>query len=123
MYQAMRETRPHRRAIPPEEVSATLSKEAAEGRLDAAAVEAVLAAASDRDLWDRTSRTGGLSVAEIDVLGLAARGRTEKQIAATLELPVREVREHLQHVYDKIGVGTRAGAAMFAMRHGMIGYE
>jgi HD-GYP domain-containing protein (c-di-GMP phosphodiesterase class II) len=123
MYQAMRETRPHRRAISEAEVSATLTKEAEAGRLDGAAVEAVLAAAEQRDMWDVTSRSGGLSVAEIDVLRLAARGRTDREIAATLELPIREVREHLQHVYDKIGVGTRAGAAMFAMRHGMIGTE
>jgi HD-GYP domain-containing protein (c-di-GMP phosphodiesterase class II) len=123
MYQAMRESRPHRRAISEAEVSATLTKEAEAGRLDSAAVDAVLSAAEQRDVWDVTSRSGGLSVAEVDVLRLAARGRTDKEIAATLELPVRTVREHLQHVYDKIGVGTRAGAAMFAMRHGMVGTE
>jgi HD-GYP domain-containing protein (c-di-GMP phosphodiesterase class II) len=123
MYQAMRETRPYRQAIAPGEVSATLNKEAEAGRLDRAAVEAVLAAAGERDQWDRASRSGGLSVSEIDVLGLAARGRTDREIARTLEMSVREVREHLQHIYDKIGVGTRAGAALFAMRHGMIGNE
>jgi len=123
MYQAMRETRPHRQAIAPSEVSAMLSKEAEAGRLDREAVEAVLAAAGDRDQWERSSRSGGLSTAEIDVLGLVARGRTDKEVARTLELSAGEVREHLQHIYDKIGVGTRAGAALFAMRHGMIGTE
>src|SRR4029077_16715140 len=86
MYQAMRENPPHRRAISPGEVSSVLTKEAEAGRLDGAAVDAVLAAAGERDLWERASRSGGLSVAEIDVLGLAARGRSDKQIAETLEL-------------------------------------
>ena len=83
----------------------------------------MLAAAGERDQWDRASRSGGLSTAEIDVLRLVARGRTDKEISRTLELSVREVREHLQHIYDKIGVGTRAGAALFAMRHGFAGED
>ena len=48
MYQAMRETRPHRRSIPREEVAATMEKEVEKGRLDRDAVRAVLEAAGHR---------------------------------------------------------------------------
>ena len=49
MYQAMRETRPHRRSIAREEIAATLEKEAETGRLDREAVRAVLETAGHRD--------------------------------------------------------------------------
>jgi HD-GYP domain-containing protein (c-di-GMP phosphodiesterase class II) len=124
MYQAMRETRPHRRSIPREEIAATLEAEAEKGRLDRTAVRAVLAAAGHRIERGRVRRhghPGGLSDREADVLRLVSRGFTNKQVAAKLELPVRAVGSHLAHAYEKIGVTTRAGAAMFAMKNGIVG--
>jgi HD-GYP domain-containing protein (c-di-GMP phosphodiesterase class II)/DNA-binding CsgD family transcriptional regulator len=130
MYQAMRETRPHRRSIPPEEIAATLEKEAATGRLDRDAVRAVLESAGHR-VGVRVARgraaggaaghPGGLSDREVDVLRLVSRGLTNKEVARKLEISSRTVGHHLAHAYEKIGVTTRAGAAMFAMKSGIVG--
>jgi DNA-binding NarL/FixJ family response regulator len=54
------------------------------------------------------------------VLRLAARGLSNKQIAAELTLSDRTVGNHLARVYDKIGCRTRAGAAVFAIEHGLL---
>jgi HD-GYP domain-containing protein (c-di-GMP phosphodiesterase class II) len=125
MYQAMRETRPHRRAVPPEEIAATLEKEADKGRLDRDAVRAVLETAGDRVARGRSRagepHPGGLSDREVDVLRLVSRGLTDKQVAQKLKLPARTVGADLAHAYEKIGVTTRAGAAMFAMKNGLVG--
>jgi DNA-binding NarL/FixJ family response regulator len=124
MYQAMRETRPHRRSISPEEIAATLEKEAEKGRLDREAVRAVVAAAGQRTERRRTRRSahpGGLSEEEVGVLRLVSRGLTDKQVAEKLEISARTVGDHLAHAYEKIGVTTRAGAAMFAMKNGIVG--
>jgi HD-GYP domain-containing protein (c-di-GMP phosphodiesterase class II) len=124
MYQAMRETRPHRRSIPREEIAATLESEAEKGRLDRTAVRAVLAAAGHRVERRRTRRSGypgGLSEREADVLQLVARGFTNKEVAARMKISARIVGQHLATAYEKIGVTTRAGAAMFAMKNGIVG--
>ena len=88
MYQAMRETRPHRRAIPREEIAATLEKEAERGRLDREAVRAVLETAGHRVERGRargaaTAATrAGLTDREIEVLRLVSRGLTDKEVGA-----------------------------------------
>jgi len=128
MYQAMRETRPHRRAISREEIAATLEKEAEKGRLDRDAVRAVLETAGHR--VERAGARGGgnggrypggLTDREVEVLRLVARGLTNKEVAQKLEISARTVGHHLAHAYEKIGVTTRAGAAMFAMKNGIVG--
>jgi len=122
MYQAMRETRPHRRAIPPEEIAATLEGEAEKGRLDRDAVRVVLETAGQRVARGRaTGHPGGLSGQEIDVLRLVSRGFTNKQVAAKLKISPRSVAHALGHAYEKIGVTTPAGAAMFAMKNEIVG--
>lgn len=128
MYQAMRETRPHRRAIAPEEIAATLEKEAEAGRLDRDAVRAVLETAGHRVGVARgraraggDAYPGGLSDREVEVLRLVSRGLTNKQVAQKLEISARTVGHHMADAYEKIGVTTRAGAAMFAMKNGIVG--
>jgi DNA-binding NarL/FixJ family response regulator len=54
------------------------------------------------------------------VLRLVAAGRTNRQIADELSLSPRTVEHHVQDVYARIGVSTRAAAAMFAMEHGLL---
>lgn len=56
---------------------------------------------------------------EVEVLRLAARGLSNRAIAAELVVSERTVGHHLAHVYDKTGRRTRAGAAVFAMEHGL----
>jgi DNA-binding NarL/FixJ family response regulator len=46
---------------------------------------------------------------------------TNKQIAAELVVSPRTVGHHVAHVYDKIDRRTRAGAALFAVEHALVG--
>jgi DNA-binding CsgD family transcriptional regulator len=54
---------------------------------------------------------GGLSPAERQVATLAAEGLTNKEIAARLAVSVYTVERHLTHVYEKLGVQSRAQLA------------
>jgi DNA-binding CsgD family transcriptional regulator/GAF domain-containing protein len=54
---------------------------------------------------------GRLSSREHEVLHWVARGKTNPQIAGILSLSTGTVQKHLEHIYDKLGVRTRAGAA------------
>ncbi len=122
VYQAIREPRPHRDALGPIDAAAELGKEVKEGRLDGDAVRAVLAAAGHR-VTRRREGPSGLTAREIDVLRLAARGLTNKDIAAILVLSPKTVANHIEHIYAKIGVSTRAMASLFAMKHGLLPEE
>jgi HD-GYP domain-containing protein (c-di-GMP phosphodiesterase class II)/DNA-binding CsgD family transcriptional regulator len=119
-YAAMTADRPHRRALEPDAAARTLRAEVRAGKHCADAVEAVLEAAGHtperRDPWPC-----GLTEREVEVLRLAARGLTNKEIAAELFVSPRTVQHHLGHVYGKIDRRTRAGAAMFAMENGLVG--
>jgi DNA-binding NarL/FixJ family response regulator len=120
---------PHR-PISPEEIAATLEKEAATGRLERDAVHAVLETAGHRVARVRAlgsesdgggRHPGGLTNREVEVLRLVSRGLTNKEVAQKLEISARAVGHHLAHTYEKIGVTTRAAAAMFAMKNGIVG--
>jgi DNA-binding NarL/FixJ family response regulator len=52
-----------------------------------------------------------LSTREIEVAALAAAGLANKEIAANLTVSVRTVENHLQRVYEKLGVARRADLA------------
>src|SRR3954451_20144785 len=92
---------------------------ASEGALDERAVEAVLAAAghAEAPAKQRRRHPGRLSDREVEVLRLAARGLTTKAIASELYISPKTADHHIQHVYTKIGVSTRAAAALWAMEH------
>jgi DNA-binding CsgD family transcriptional regulator len=62
----------------------------------------------------------GLSDREVEVLRLVAGGLSNREIAAALSISPRTAEHHVQHVYAKIGVSTRAGAAMYAMEHALL---
>ena len=57
---------------------------------------------------------------EIEVLRLLVRGLSNKEIGARLYVSSKTVGHHVQHIYDKIGVSSRAAAALFAMEAGLI---
>jgi HD-GYP domain-containing protein (c-di-GMP phosphodiesterase class II) len=116
-YQAMREHRAHRPALPPEAAASELSREAEVGRLAPEAVNAVLAAAGQPGR--PVSRPAGLSGRECEVLALLARGMATKQIARQLGISPKTCDHHIQSVYAKVGVSTRAGATLFALEHGL----
>jgi HD-GYP domain-containing protein (c-di-GMP phosphodiesterase class II) len=119
-YQAMTQERPHRPALTPGAAAEQLSSEAARGRLDAEAVRAVLEAAGHSPTRARLAWPAGLTDREVQVLRLAARGHSNREIARQLWISPKTAGHHVQHIYAKIGVSTRAAAAMFAMEHDLI---
>jgi HD-GYP domain-containing protein (c-di-GMP phosphodiesterase class II) len=123
VYHAMTEPRPHRPARTPADAAEELRGEVRAGRLDQVAANAVLEAAGHRSLARRKGPSG-LTDREIEVLALLARGLVNKEIARRLDLSPKTVSRHVENVYAKIGVGTRAAATLFATRHGLVGsYE
>ena len=62
-----------------------------------------------------------LTERELEVMRRLVVGRTKRQVAAELVISPSTVRTHTVHIYGKCGVSTRAGLAMFAMRHGLAG--
>lgn len=48
---------------------------------------------------------------------------TNKQIASTLQIAVRTANHHVENIYAKIGITTRAAAALFAVRHDLVTLE
>jgi HD-GYP domain-containing protein (c-di-GMP phosphodiesterase class II) len=116
-YQAMTEPRPHRAALSPGQAAETLGREAGAGRLDPDAVTAVLEVAGQRA--PRIGRPAGLTEREVEVVALLARGLQTKQVARRLGISVKTADHHVQNAYAKIGVSTRAAAALFAMQHGL----
>ena len=64
---------------------------------------------------------GGLSAREVEVLGLVAEGCSNAQIAERLVISRRTAEHHVAHIYTKIGVSSRAAAALFAMEHRLPG--
>jgi DNA-binding CsgD family transcriptional regulator len=57
-----------------------------------------------------SDRLGELTARELEVLQLAARGRTNQAIARTVGVSPRTIAKHLEHIYRKLGVTSRAAA-------------
>jgi HD-GYP domain-containing protein (c-di-GMP phosphodiesterase class II) len=119
-YQAMTEPRPRRQALTPEQAATTLGQEASSGRLDPGAVAAVCEAAGQR--VPRLARPAGLTEREAEVVGLLARGLQTKQVARALGISIKTADRHIQNAYGKLGVSTRAAAALVAMEHGLVAW-
>ena len=62
----------------------------------------------------------GLSDREVQVLGLVARGYSNAEIASRLVISRRTAEHHVQHIYTKIGVSSRAAATLFAVEHHLL---
>jgi HD-GYP domain-containing protein (c-di-GMP phosphodiesterase class II)/DNA-binding CsgD family transcriptional regulator len=81
--------------------------------------DAVAPRLANKDL-PRLTWPAGLTAREVDVLRLAAKGLTRKQMAGALYVSESTIRAHLEHIYDKIGVSTRAAATLFAVEHDLV---
>lgn len=119
-YQAMTELRPYRPALSGEQAAQQLQQEGQTGRLDQEAVRAVLEVAGHAVLKPNREAVAGLSGRELEVLQLIARGHTIKKIANSLSISPKTADRHIQNIYGKIGVSSRAAATLFAMQHNLI---
>ena len=71
----------------------------------------------------RREGPAGLTGREVEVLRLAARGMTNKDIAAVLVISPKTVANHIEHIYTKIGASNRAMASLFATKRGLLPEE
>ena len=119
-YHAMTEHRPHRPALSGPDAASQLLAEVAAGRFGTFEVDAVLDAAGHARHRPAASHPAGLTEREVEVLRLIARGYSNKQTAAELGIATKTVGRHVEHIYAKAEVATRAGATLFAMEHDLL---
>jgi len=119
-FQTAREARPYRAALNDAAAAAKLRSAVREGKLCPDAVEAVLTSAGQPARRATAERLAGLTPREIEVLRLIAAGRTAKEAARELEIAPKTADHHIQNLYSKIGVSTRAGAALYALERGLV---
>ena len=67
-----------------------------------------------------TKPAHGLSARELEVLRLLARGKTNREIAAVLVISEHTVARHVQNIYAKLRVASRAAATAFAFEHDLV---
>jgi ATP/maltotriose-dependent transcriptional regulator MalT len=80
---------------------------------DAARVERLLGRASQPE-------THGLSPRELEVLRLLAAGKSNRQIAAALVISEHTAARHVQNIFTKLRISSRAAATAFAFEHGLV---
>lgn len=120
VFAALASTRPHRGPLDMAEASSLMRREADFGQLDREAVEAVIAAAGGTAQTPNRANPGGLTDRELEVLRHLCRGLTNRQVADLLFISPKTVGRHVENIYAKIGVSTRAGAAIFAMENELL---
>jgi DNA-binding NarL/FixJ family response regulator len=96
-----------------------IRREADEGRFDRSDVECVLEAAGHEPVR-RVAAPADLTERELEVLALIARGKSNRVVAEELSISPKTVGTHVEHIYAKAGVSTRAGATLFAMEHRLL---
>jgi DNA-binding CsgD family transcriptional regulator len=97
------------------------------GDVDGAAADRATALAAYRRLGARpdaerlagTSRPGGLTAREEEVLAWIATGTSNREVAQRLVISEKTVSRHLANIFTKIGVGSRTAAAAWAHDHGL----
>jgi HD-GYP domain-containing protein (c-di-GMP phosphodiesterase class II) len=113
--------RPYRAPLNATDAAAELLRLADAGALGGGNVAAVLAATGSGGQSVLVERPAGLTEREVDVLRLLARGSTNRQIAQALGISPKTVGAHVEHIYTKVGVRSRAAATLFAMQHHLLG--
>jgi HD-GYP domain-containing protein (c-di-GMP phosphodiesterase class II)/DNA-binding CsgD family transcriptional regulator len=124
IYVGLTAERADRPPFSPDDAAAELRRLESAGVLEPRASRAVLVAAGHgeprRPSGRRPVHPGGLTAREVDVLRLAAKGLTTREIADRLYISPKTADHHIQHIYGKIDVSTRAAAALWAMQHTVV---
>ncbi|OGR78007.1 MAG: hypothetical protein A2X32_11890 [Elusimicrobia bacterium GWC2_64_44] len=69
------------------------------------------------------SAPDSLTATEIKVMALLGKGQSNKEIAATLNCSVKTVKNHLNSIFQKLGVNNRTEAVVRAIEKGLISPE
>lgn len=118
-YRTMIEPRAHRPEMTAQQATRELHAEVRAGRLDAGAVDSVLAAAG-QSRGRGHGGPAGLTPREIQVLQLIARGASTRQVAHRLDIAPKTADTHIERIYAKTGASTRSTVTLFAMRNGLL---
>ncbi|MBT8424588.1 MAG: HD domain-containing protein [Silicimonas sp.] len=120
VFETAREERPQRPALDDEGAASLVRTWVREGRLCRDGAEAVLSVAGQPSRRNIAPRLAGMTGREIEVLRLIARGMTTREAAEELGIAAKTADNHVQNIYSKIDVTTRAGAALFAIESGLL---
>jgi len=118
-YRTLTEARGQRPPMSAKQAVAELRAEVRAGRLDAGAVDAVIAAAG-QSRGKRRAGPAGLTPREIEVLHLIARGASTKGVAQRLGISSKTAETHIERIYAKTGASTRSTVTLFAMKNGLL---
>jgi DNA-binding NarL/FixJ family response regulator len=119
-YQAMGQERPYRPSLDEHTRANELQREVEAGRLDGEAVHAVLAAAGQATPLVRAGWPNGLTYREVEVLRLISRGASNRLVADKLVISTKTAGRHIENIYAKINVSSRAAAALFAQQNDLL---
>ena len=61
-----------------------------------------------------------MSQREMEVMALASKGMSNKEMAAELRVTVRTVKAHLSNIFAKLGVASRTEAILKGLREGWL---
>ena len=106
-------------AEPSELARAIRAAHAGEAVIDPSVAARLVRAISDRS-GTATGQSDHLTPREREVLGLIARGRSNKRIALELGISEKTVKAHVGQVLAKLGVTDRTQAALMAVRQGLV---
>jgi HD-GYP domain-containing protein (c-di-GMP phosphodiesterase class II)/DNA-binding CsgD family transcriptional regulator len=120
LYDEATSPRPYRPALTPTAAADELVRSVKAGALANRDVGLVLAAAGAPSAPALLERPAGLTEREVDVLRRLAVGLTNRQTAASLGISPKTVGTHVEHIYAKTGLRSRAAATLFAMQHDLL---
>lgn len=120
VFAAMTQPRAHRPALTEAQAADEVKRDVRASRLDGDAAAAVLQAAGAIPTRKKRSFPAGLTERQVEVLRLVSQGRSNKEIARALQISTRTAEHHVQDIYTKIGVSSRASAALFTMEKGLL---
>jgi DNA-binding NarL/FixJ family response regulator len=74
----------------------------------------------DRNGAGTAKKATGLTARELEVIQLVAEGQANKQVAAVLNISIKTVEKHRQHLMDKLNIHDTAGLTRYAIAQGII---
>lgn len=119
VYRALTERRAYRRALAPRDAAALVQEEVRAGKLCGSAAAAVLASAGQSPAAPAPV-SGALTARELEVVALLVRGMSNKEISRELGVAASTAGHHVERIFIKLGVRTRAAAAVLALQRGLV---
>ncbi len=81
---------------------------------------ALMQVAKGQNSRSKPASDPGLTERELEVLRLVGQGASNREIAAALFISEKTAKNHLTHIFEKLGVSDRTQAALYAVRSGLV---